>query len=39
MREGGKKNNKHIFGNIGHISGEVSEGGKIKTTFDLFKKS
>ena len=45
MREGGKKktikkkNLKHIFGNIGHISGKVNEGDKMKKNFDLFKKS
>ena len=43
MRESGKKNlrkKKHwtYFGNIGHISGKVNEGDKIKKTFDLFKK-
>ena len=42
MREGEKKtfkkkNIKHILGNIGHISGKVNEGDKIKKTFDLFK--
>ena len=43
MREGGKKKIKkknidQIKKNIGHISGKVNVGNKIKKTFDLFKK-
>ena len=38
MREGGKKNIKHIFGNIGHISGKVNEGDKIKKNCPISKK-
>ena len=45
MREGGKKtfekkqNIKHIFGNIGHISGKVNKGDKIKNPLTYLKKS